>query len=433
MRTLAIALVMLAWLGGSTHAEDRINAVIGDVAGGHDEQSRIRSHLTYVLEHLRAKPGRAASLDALERYIARGEFPRRTDDAFSGRRPRFIDDRGVHCAVGYLIAASGEPELARTINAKHEYDYVREIDEPALVDWAERAGFTLDELAMIQPTYGELSIDAGRARQLIERAQPTITVACARKHKPLANVTLRLRGKDDRFTAAAEGGGAFARCFAEHATKIDDKKDGRGRQVWIETFESTVTIALDPPAKLFAQQMDHIVVSPDCSPRPGALAREATIEITSNQKALTVKVTTSPSNAEVETCLVKQLVWYFGQFGAGNWTLHGQRTRSIPTRITDERFKHSIEYAGRDYAKRCAPAGLGQKLTITASARVDDPNFTIALDAGDATFKSCVSDLLLKYLRNVYSGLRTKPDGSLEPYFRIDANVHTRVTVEPAP
>lgn len=125
-------------------------------------------------------PGREAALDELERYIARGEFPRRTDDTFAGRRPRFIDDRGVHCAVGHLIAASGEAELARAINATHEYDYVRDIDEPALVAWAKRAGFTLDELAMIQPTYGEMPIDAHRAQELIERARSRALV-CTRR------------------------------------------------------------------------------------------------------------------------------------------------------------------------------------------------------------------------------------------------------------
>src|SRR5688500_1415253 len=83
---------------------------------------RIRDHLREALAYVEARDvsalsasqraARAASVAALERYIERGEFPRRTGDPYGERRPRFIDDRGVHCAVGFLIAESGAPELA---------------------------------------------------------------------------------------------------------------------------------------------------------------------------------------------------------------------------------------------------------------------------------------------------------------------------------
>ena len=108
-------------------AADPMNAVIGDrgvPVDTTDETSRIRSHLSFVLHALREahvdlgearRARRAAALGELERYIARGVFPRRMNDAYGERRPRFIDDRGVHCAVADLVAASGAAELARTI------------------------------------------------------------------------------------------------------------------------------------------------------------------------------------------------------------------------------------------------------------------------------------------------------------------------------
>ena len=37
-------------------------------------------------------------------------------------------------------------------NADHEYDYVLEMNEPALAAWAEVNGFSLVELTMIQPS-----------------------------------------------------------------------------------------------------------------------------------------------------------------------------------------------------------------------------------------------------------------------------------------
>ena len=111
---------------------DALNAVLGDAswiaahgtAPGSEvpSEARIATHLAYVEARLRAsdRPGlseaqrhaRARLLDALAAYRARGIFPRRGEDGYAGRRPRFVDDRGVHCAVGYLIAESGDPALA---------------------------------------------------------------------------------------------------------------------------------------------------------------------------------------------------------------------------------------------------------------------------------------------------------------------------------
>jgi hypothetical protein len=115
------------------------------------------------------------------------------------------------------------------------------------------------------------------------------------------------------------------------------------------------------------------------------------------------------------------------------WNLRSSRTRPVPIRLVEDRFRQSLEYAAPDYAKRCAPAGLGKKLTITASAKLGDTDLAIALDAGDASFQTCVRDLLRKYLHDNYGGYRTKADGSPEPYFRADAAVHATVTVEPKP
>src|SRR5689334_2209251 len=154
------ALLVLAVL-----TADPINTVIGDASWTAprppaSEVERIQVHLRYVDHVLRARhvvhqAERDAALTSLERYIARGEFPRRTDDAYEGRRPRFIDDRGVHCAVGELIWTSGDPALALAIDRDYEYAYVRDMHSAALVDWADAHGFTIDELATIQPGYTE--------------------------------------------------------------------------------------------------------------------------------------------------------------------------------------------------------------------------------------------------------------------------------------
>jgi len=70
--------------------------------------------------------------------------------------PCFIDDEGNYCAVGYLMKRDGRDDLAQKINKLHRYDLIENFglqDLPELVDWVNTCGFTLNELAMIQPTY----------------------------------------------------------------------------------------------------------------------------------------------------------------------------------------------------------------------------------------------------------------------------------------
>jgi hypothetical protein len=151
-----------------------INAVAGDASwddlrgtdpSGASETERIRVHLEWVERELRdrnvdqfgagASANRAALLDVLHDYRVAEVFPRHTATVSEGRAPRWVDDRGVHCAVAHLVAASGRTDLVDEVQQWHEYDYVPDMNVLGLVDWARTHGFTLRELAMIQPTYDD--------------------------------------------------------------------------------------------------------------------------------------------------------------------------------------------------------------------------------------------------------------------------------------
>lgn len=151
---------------------DAINAVVGDASwiaahgapppAGAPETDRIRTHLLHVERALRAAPvdhldearraRRGRALDRLHAYALEGRFPRH--DSPRGRTPRFVDHEGRLCAVGDLIATTEGRAAAERVNARHEYDLVLEMHEPALDAWAAENGFTLRELATIQPAYG---------------------------------------------------------------------------------------------------------------------------------------------------------------------------------------------------------------------------------------------------------------------------------------
>lgn len=121
------------------------------------DQARIQWHLQVVENWLRqhtdpAEGDRLALIDRLSQYREAGIFPQNTYS--DQRHPYFIDEVGTACAVGHLLIESGEQALAQQIAREHNGAYLMELlDRAALVHWAGEAGFTSEELALIQPGY----------------------------------------------------------------------------------------------------------------------------------------------------------------------------------------------------------------------------------------------------------------------------------------
>lgn len=125
------------------------------------EHEWIRTHLKLVEQTLRVRStthltaaqqaNRLAALDHLNEYWHAGNFP--INDRYNVRTPIFIDPYDNFCAVGYLVKATGNEGVSRMIAAKTNLAYVREMNYPELSAWAKDYGFTVDELAWIQPGY----------------------------------------------------------------------------------------------------------------------------------------------------------------------------------------------------------------------------------------------------------------------------------------
>jgi hypothetical protein len=125
------------------------------------EAARIAEHLHRVAYRLAARTApslgegphqrRLALLDNLQAYAVNGRFPQNL--TVPGRTPVFIDEHGTACAVGYLMIASGHRLLAERIKREMNLAYVHDITLPEVAAWAGDHGFTIDELAWIQPTY----------------------------------------------------------------------------------------------------------------------------------------------------------------------------------------------------------------------------------------------------------------------------------------
>jgi hypothetical protein len=126
------------------------------------EQQLVQLHLQEVekllrkreISHLSSqlKQQRQRLLDVLHGYIEVGVFP--INNLQQERQPYFIDKYNTYCAVGYLMKMCGADKMARDIYNTQNFSYLFDIKHPQLLEWANGSGFTLAELALIQPSYG---------------------------------------------------------------------------------------------------------------------------------------------------------------------------------------------------------------------------------------------------------------------------------------
>lgn len=170
-----LALVLFAQAGNNSNLlEDllQVNAEwqnqrdVAKVLAGADIDSQnfnqwIAAHLMLTEQTLRSrdvsgltvkqKQNRFILLDKLKGYYEAGVFP--VNDYLPYKNPVFIDRSGTHCAVGFLMQQSGNDKLAQSINAAEKFAYVHQIKTPGVKEWANENGFTVEELAWIQPGY----------------------------------------------------------------------------------------------------------------------------------------------------------------------------------------------------------------------------------------------------------------------------------------
>jgi hypothetical protein len=128
-----------------------------------DEQKLIQLHLHEVEKLLRErdiskltpqlKENRLKNLNVLHQYCMAGVFP--VNSRHMNRQPYFIDDNNVYCAVGYLMKESGADDVAKDIRRTQNYSFLADIHHDKLMSWVQQSGLTFDELALIQPAYGE--------------------------------------------------------------------------------------------------------------------------------------------------------------------------------------------------------------------------------------------------------------------------------------
>jgi len=186
------------------------------------EKQRITAHLAYAYQLLMdrtesmpesdIKQKRFVVLEHLRAYIRRGEFP--INSKYEERRPCFIDEKGTYCAVGYLIQQTAGSAVAEKINSLFQYDFLSEMQLPELSQWISQSGFSIEELATVQPTYGtyiiksSVSAGAGMSYRGADNGYPSFRLSYGRNiGKRLFSLHSRMEvvGKNDFYTSLSYG------------------------------------------------------------------------------------------------------------------------------------------------------------------------------------------------------------------------------------
>jgi hypothetical protein len=119
------------------------------------ERRRLRWHFARVatrIESTRPSAKRSATAMSLGAYAKLGMFPRHGG---RGRpRPVFVDDRGVCCAMAFLIANTAEAGLVDRVRESANHAYIDDLQaDPALHRALEELNISTEEAAAIQPCY----------------------------------------------------------------------------------------------------------------------------------------------------------------------------------------------------------------------------------------------------------------------------------------
>jgi hypothetical protein len=98
---------------------------------------------------------RYAQLVRLKAYHDRGLFPQ-NEGPVRGETPIFVDQYDTACAVGHLMRLSGWESEVASIQATNNLVYVSNIAGGPVARWILTSGLTMEEAALIQPSYGWL-------------------------------------------------------------------------------------------------------------------------------------------------------------------------------------------------------------------------------------------------------------------------------------
>jgi hypothetical protein len=146
-----------------TVVRDRLSVLFERLSEFNTEvKGRVSGHLAYVESLLRMRStqhlsetqrtNRELLLDLLVVYASGRSYPQglfqKGDD-----RPCYVDEEGVFCPVGFLLARTAGQQFAQAVCAAQSAEALTPTQRDRLDQWISYSGFTDQELSLIQPRF----------------------------------------------------------------------------------------------------------------------------------------------------------------------------------------------------------------------------------------------------------------------------------------
>jgi hypothetical protein len=265
------------------------------------------------------------------------------------------------------------------------------------------------------------SISLADIRERLELHKNRATARCARSF-PIPSTVSVVAGVST--VTAADEDDAFAACFASEVAA-----------------NMCTGWCTDPGSGLFVlklatpkQLVDHAIASSfeygDCLPRPGAIPRTVTIDISSDDTDVTVHATTSPSNAAVAECYADNVRDAFDEAGIGvELKPSAHLAHPVAPHVTSARLRLALPDIASDAAASCDRPDIPEtanKMRIVVTAKRDADSFGVVARSSDAKRDACTT-------RAIVEGLHQRFEVQLEDgtrYFRIDSNASASLAFE---
>jgi hypothetical protein len=290
----------------------------------------------------------------------------------------------------------------------------------------------------------------------LESHKDRITAMCAHEGTVPRGVTVQVIGLMEswhtdgtlKWTSQASihiqpvGDDLFTNCFAREA--MQEKEP---HPFIAQSFKGTVTLLLSPPDTILAGKISGWLreqrEDPGCWPRAGAIPHTLAIDVSSDDVYMTVTARTTPSNADVETCVTDSVNEVLMDAGirAGEWKPTLRVKQRIEPRVSSARLRAELPDLAREAAASCIPSDVAQeiddaivaetkprrigKMRVTATAKRDAAAFVAVARSGDKTRDACTKRALEAKLRERFE-LRFED----ETIFRIDSNATASASFE---
>ncbi len=297
---------------------------------------------------------------------------------------------------------------------------------------------------------GPVGVRLSDIRAHIEHYKGRYTAMCARTSEVPTKVSLTVKATRSLELESVIAATTSRRSLVIEATTDDAFSECFAREVaadppWSyvhESYSGTIDVVLDRPQKILSRALDEWLREEDgCRPHAGAIPRSMTVDITSDDVEMVVKVAITPANASLEACELASVnaLLLEARIDTGVWKPTAHVRRALRPIMTNASLREATAFYAPHAVASCIagevaasideavmegkkPPRLGT-MAVAVTAKLDAADVVVAARSGDKTRDACTEAALTKLLHVHIE--RRYGDGT--SFFRIDGSAAARL------